>query len=70
MSDVPNNKIYAGNPAREIKSLDKNQKIRTRSELFKSNNYQKKMKYLLKEDLQGNNFMRWGRTILNPKKAD
>ena len=70
VSDVPNNKIYAGNPAREIKSLEKHQKIRTRSELFESNNYQKKMKYLLKKDLQGNNFMRWIRTILNPKKGD
>ena len=69
-SDVPNDKVYAGNPAREIKSLDKNKKIRTRTDLFKSNDYDQLMNYLLKEDLKNNNLFSWLRTIFFPKKGD
>ena len=44
LSEVINDAKFFINLEKEIKSLEKNQKIRTRSELFKSNNYQKKMK--------------------------
>ena len=69
-SDVPNDKIYAGNPAREVKSLDKNKILRTREKLFESNNYNQLMDYLLKEDLKENNLFGWIRSLLFPRKGD
>ena len=69
-SDVPNDKIYAGNPAREVKSLDKNKILRTREKLFESNNYNQLMDYLLKEDLKENNLLGWIRSLLFPRKGD
>jgi len=70
VSDVADNKIFAGNPAKEIKSLDSNKKIRSREKLFKTNDYDDLMKYLIKQDLRDNSFSGWLRTIIFPKKGD
>ena len=51
-SDVPDNKIYAGNPAKEIKSIDIDKRNKKKRKTFISDNYDKLMKYLLKEDLK------------------
>ena len=69
-SDVPDNKIYAGNPAKEIKSIDINKEIRKREDLFISDDYDKLMKYLLKEDLKNNSLLAWIRTLVFPKRGD
>ena len=67
---VSDNKIFAGNPAKEIKSLDLSKKIRSREKLFETNNYDDLMKYLIKQDLRDNSFSGWLRTIIFPKKGD
>ena len=69
-SDVPDNKIYAGNPAKEIKSIDIDKGIRKREDLFVSDNYNNLMKYLLKEDLKNNSILTWIRTLIIPRKGD
>ena len=70
ISDVPDNKIYAGNPAKEIKSIDIDKEIRKREDLFVSDNYNNLMKYLLKEDLKNNSILTWIRTLIFPRKGD
>ena len=69
-TDVPDNKIYAGNPAKEIKSIDIDKEIRKREDLFISDDYDKLMKYLLKEDLKNNSFLGWIRALVFPKRGD
>jgi len=69
-SDIPDNKIYAGNPAKEIKSINIDKEIRKREDLFISDDYNKLMKYLLKEDLKNNSFLGWIRTLIFPKRGD
>ena len=69
-SDVPDNEIFGGNPAKKIGEIDKNKKIRKREELFLNNDYNSLMKFLINEDLKRNNFFTWLRTIFFPKKGD
>ena len=69
-SDVPDNEIFGGNPAKKIGEIDKNKKIRKREELFLNNDYNSLMKFLIYEDLKRNNFFTWLRTIFFPKKGD
>jgi len=69
-SDVPDNEIFGGNPAKKIGEIDKNKKIRKREELFLNNDYKSLMKFLINEDLKRNNFFTWLRTIFFPKKGD
>ena len=69
-SDVPENEIFGGNPAKKIGEIDKNKKIRKREELFLNNDYNSLMKFLINEDLKRNNFFTWLRTIFFPKKGD
>ena len=69
-ADVPDNKIYAGNPAKEVKSINLDKQIRKREDLFVTDDYNNLMKYLLKEDLKNNSLIRWVRTIIFPKKGD
>ena len=69
-SDVPDNEIFGGNPAKKIGEIDKNKKIRKREELFLNNDYNSLIKFLINEDLKRNNFFTWLRTIFFPKKGD
>ena len=69
-SDVPDNEIFGGNPAKKFGEIDKNKKIRKREELFLNNDYNSLMKFLINEDLKRNNFFTWLRTIFFPKKGD
>ena len=69
-SNVPDNEIFGGNPAKKIGEIDKNKKIRKREDLFLNNDYNKLMKFLIKEDLKENNFFAWLRVLFFPKKGD
>ena len=69
-SNVPDNEIFGGNPAKKIGEIDKNKKIRKREDIFLNNDYNKLMKFLIKEDLKENNLFTWLRTIFFPKKGD
>jgi len=69
-SDVPDNAIFGGNPAKKIGEIDKNKEIRKREYMFLNNDYNKLMKFLIKEDLKENNLFTWLRTIFFPKKGD
>ena len=69
-SNVPDNEIFGGNPAKKIGEIDKNKKIIKREEIFLNNDYNKLMKFLIKEDLKENNLFSWLRTIFFPKKGD
>jgi len=69
-SNVPDNEIFGGNPAKKIGDIDKNKKIIKREEIFLNNDYNKLMKFLIKEDLKENNLFSWLRTIFFPKKGD
>ena len=70
ISDVPDNEIFGGNPAKKIGEIDKNKKIIKREEIFLNNDYNKLMKFLIKEDLKENNLFTWLRTVFFPKKGD
>ena len=69
-SDVPDNEIFGGNPAKKIGEIDKNKKIRKREEIFLNNDYNNLMKFLIKEDSKENNLFTWLRTVFFPKKGD
>jgi acetyltransferase-like isoleucine patch superfamily enzyme len=69
-SDVPDNEIFGGNPAKKIGEIDKNKEIRKREDMFLNNDYNNLMKYLIKEDLKENNLFTWLRTVFFPKKGD
>ena len=70
ISDVPDNEIFGGNPAKKIGEIDKNKEIRKREDMFLNNDYNNLMKFLIKEDLKENNLFSWLRTIFFPKKGD
>ena len=69
-SNIPDNEIFGGNPAKKIGEIDKNKKIIKREEIFLNNDYNKLMKFLIKEDLKENNLFTWLRTVFFPKKGD
>ena len=69
-SDVPDNEIFGGNPAKKIGEIDKNKEIRKREDMFLNNDYNNLMKFLIKEDLKENNLFTWLRTVFFPKKGD
>ena len=70
ISDVPDNEIFGGNPAKKIGEIDKNKEIRKREDMFLNNDYNSLMKFLIKEDLKENNLFTWLRTVFFPKKGD
>ena len=69
-SNVPDNEIFGGNPAKKIGEIDKNKEIRKREDMFLNNDYNNLMKFLIKEDLKENNLFTWLRTVFFPKKGD
>ena len=69
-SNVPDNEIYGGNPAKKIGEININKEMKKREEMFLNNNYSDLMKFLIKEDLKNNNIFKWLRTVFFPKKGD
>ena len=70
VSNVPDNTIFGGNPAKKIGDLDLNKKFITRESLFLNKDYSKLMRFLVKEDLKNNSLISWIRTIFFRKKGD
>jgi|TARA_B110000967_G_C18888691_1_gene565798 acetyltransferase-like isoleucine patch superfamily enzyme len=69
-SDIPDNSIFGGNPAKKIGEIDINKLTRTREDLFLNKDYKNLMRFLIKEDLKDNNIFKWLRTIFYRKKGD
>ena len=70
-SDIPANVIAAGNPARIIKPLDPEKSIITRKDRFSESFRMKKIfESMEKENLQGNTFLGWIRSLVFPKKEN
>ncbi len=66
--EVPPNTIYAGNPAREIRKLDKGNFV-TRETLFsESSTYLEDLLSIEKKTLENNTFFGWIKSVLWPKK--
>tara|TARA_B110000014_G_C19980673_1_gene507779 strand:- start:44 stop:763 length:720 start_codon:yes stop_codon:yes gene_type:complete len=70
VSNVPDNSIFGGNPAKKIGEIDTNKPMKTREDLFLNKDYKNLMNFLIKEDLKDNNLFKWLRTILYRKKGD
>ena len=70
VSDVSDNSIFGGNPAKKIGEIDANKPIRTREDLFINKDYKSLMSFLIREDLKDNSILKWLRTILYRKKGD
>lgn len=70
-SDVPQNTIVAGNPARIVRQLDPNEQMKTRdkwlAELFHLSDYIDKME---RQNYQCNTFFRYLRYLVKPKYGD
>ena len=70
-SDIPANVVAAGNPAREIRKLDKTAEFKTRAGMFKDmKNYTKTMKYLHYLNHKDNNYISWIRHLIWPGRQD
>ena len=66
--EVPPNTIYAGNPAREIRKLNKGNFV-TRETLFsESSTYLEDLLSIEKKTLENNTFFGWIKSVLWPKK--
>ena len=67
--DVPDNSVYAGNPAKLVKKLDKKE-FNTRKDFFKD---PKKLAYdfdmLDRYSLKENTFLNWIKSLINPDKS-
>ena len=66
--EVPDNVIFAGNPAREIKKLDKNDFVTRKSLFSKSSTYLDDLLTIEKKTLEINTFFGWIKSIFWPKK--
>ncbi len=70
-SDIPDNVIAAGNPARVVKPLDPNRELVKRHTIFEDNAaLDQKMDDINRYFLSGNSLLSWLRVILKPKKGD
>jgi acetyltransferase-like isoleucine patch superfamily enzyme len=66
--DIPPNSIYAGNPAKEVKKLDKGSFV-TREELFNDSSTYLQDLNIIEENMLGNNsFFGWIKSMFWPKK--
>ena len=67
--DVPDNSVYAGNPAKLVKKLDEKE-FNTRKDFFKD---PKKLAYdfdmLDRYSLKENTFLNWIKSLINPNKS-
>jgi len=65
---VPPNVVYAGNPAKKVKELDKSD-FKSREQLFsESSSYLSDMIKIDKKTLEGNTFFKWLFSIIWPRK--
>ena len=66
--DIPPNSVYAGNPAKEVKKLDKVSFV-TREELFNDSSTYLQDLNIIEENMLGNNsFFGWIKSMFWPKK--
>jgi hypothetical protein len=66
--EVPDNVIFAGNPAREIKKLDKEDFVTRKSLFSESSTYLDDLLTIEKKTLETNTFFSWITSIFWPKK--
>lgn len=66
--EVPPNTIYAGNPAREIRKLDKGNFVKRETLFSESSTYLEDLLSIEKKTLENNTFFGWIKSVLWPKK--
>ena len=66
--EVPENVVYAGNPAREIKKLDQEDFITRKSLFTDSSTYLEDLLKIEKKTLEANSLLGWIESIFWPKK--
>tara|TARA_B100000965_G_scaffold236969_1_gene198651 strand:- start:1150 stop:1539 length:390 start_codon:yes stop_codon:yes gene_type:complete len=66
--EIPENVVYAGNPAREVKKLDQEDFITRRSLFGESSTYLDDLLTIEKKTLENNTFFGWVKSIFWPKK--
>jgi len=70
-SDIPENAIAVGNPARVIKYLDPDAKIRTRGEwLSNPGKLAREFEIIDRDQLRGNSVIGWVRSLFFPRPGD
>ena len=71
VNEIPPNSIAVGNPAKVVRSLDRNEKITARESFFADPaRLSKYFDAMDRETLKGNSFLHWFRYILFPMKGD
>jgi acetyltransferase-like isoleucine patch superfamily enzyme len=71
VSDIPANTIAVGNPAKVVKHLDLDKKIKTRGQwLSDPGKLAKDFEILDRAQLRGNSFLGWLRALIFPKQGD
>lgn len=71
VSDIPENVIAAGNPARVVRQLDTNSEMRTRGHwLSNPGKLAREFDILDRAQLKGNTMFGWFRSLLFPRKGD
>ena len=66
--EIPENVVYAGNPAREVKKLDQEDFITRKSLFGESSTYLDDLLTIEKKTLENNTFFGWVKSIFWPKK--
>jgi acetyltransferase-like isoleucine patch superfamily enzyme len=71
VTDIPENTVAAGNPAKPVKSLDPDKKFTTRADWFSNpEGLNREIEALDRYMLEGNTFTGWFRYLLGPRKGD
>ena len=65
---VPENVVFAGNPAREVKKLDKEDFVTRKSLFSQSSTYLDDLLTIEKKTMEANTLLGWIRSIVWPKK--
>ena len=65
---VPENVVFAGNPAREVKKLDKEDFVTRKSLFSQSSTYLDDLLNIEKKTMEANTLLGWIRSIVWPKK--
>ena len=65
---VPENVVFAGNPAREVKKLDKKDFVTRKSLFSESSTYLDDLLTIEKKTMEANTLLGWIRSIVWPKK--
>ena len=65
---VPENVVFAGNPAREVKKLDKRDFVTRKSLFSQSSTYLDDLLTIEKKTMEANTLLGWIRSIVWPKK--